>query len=656
LVLLTLAAYWPVLAGSYEFLQFDDDEYVTENAHIRGGLTREGLWWALTASHSNNWHPLTWVSLQLDYQLHGLDPWGYHATNVLLHAANAVLLFGALRRLTGSSLRSACVAAFFAVHPLHVESVAWVAERKDLLSTFFGMLTLLAYASYAARPGVLRYVLVLLPFALSLMAKSMLVTLPLLLLLLDWWPLRRGNRERRTGHRTSSSLSPVPCPLFPLILEKLPLFALSAGCIVLTVRAQGHARQSLTTLSPLVRVGNALVSYVAYAFQTVWPRSLAAFYPHPGAGLPIAEALGAAVLLALVTALVWWARCRPYLLVGWLWYLGTLVPVIGLVQVGYQARADRYTYVPLVGLFLLAVWGTRDLLARWRCPRPAAAVGVAALLAVCVGLTWQQLLYWRNGMLLWQHARAVTTENPFPHLGEALALEAHGRDEEAEEQYRLAVQGEGAPSQFHSAYGGFLKKRGRAREAEEQFEAALRQNPTDTFAHWNLGLLCERRGQLDAAREHYAVVARQRPDDPEVHYNLGVLLQREGELEQARQEFEATVRLRSGDAEALAHLGAILLVQGDLDGARRELRRALEINPQLADAYVNLGAAAWNEGKPDQARLYFIRALEINPRHRDAHHDLGVLCQSEGRADEAARHLAEAERLSEELHQSADPP
>src|SRR5579883_3235845 len=346
---LALAAYAPIGDGSYQFLNVDDNEYVTENPHVQAGLTGPSLWWALTKFHSHNWHPLTWMSLQLDWQLYGPNPLGFHITNVLLHAANAVLLFFALRSLTGAVGRSAVVAAFFAVHPLHVESVAWVAERKDVLSTLFGMLALVAYTRYARSGSLSRYLLVVAFLALSLLAKPMLVTLPFLFLLLDYWPLRRW---------------PAQASARRLLLEKVPLLVLVLFSCVMTLIAQhrGGAVNSLK-LTPLSeRLANSSLAYVQYLGQTIAPLNLAVFYPFPHGRVSFPLALAAGLLLACLTWLAWRERkSRPYFLVGWLWYLGTMVPVIGVVQVGGQAHADRYTYFPLIGIFLLVVWGLADL-------------------------------------------------------------------------------------------------------------------------------------------------------------------------------------------------------------------------------------------------------------------------------------------------------
>jgi tetratricopeptide (TPR) repeat protein len=639
LAVLALATYAPLFFGDYQFLNIDDDEYVTENPHVTTGLTGRNIRWALTAFHSYNWHPLTWVSLQLDAELYGLDPWGFHLTNVLLHAANTVVLFWLLARLTGAVWRSAAVAAFFAVHPLHVESVAWIAERKDVLSTLLWLLTIGAYARYAARPAWGRYLLVAVLFTLGLMAKPMVVTLPCVLLLLDYWPLRRF----RPG-RAAASSGPPPVSVRRLVLEKLPLFALVAVCSVLTVRAQQQIVMTLDNLTLGVRVRNALVSFVVYAVQALWPVGLSVFYPHSGPGLPVWQAAGAALLLAVVTILALWATSRPYLAVGWLWYLGTLVPVIGLVQVGNQAHADRYTYVPLIGLSIMVVWGSADLLRGLRCPRWLPAAAAAALLAACTVGTWLQLRHWQNSLTLWQHAIEVTRPNGTVHYGLALALEQRGDFREAERHYKLAMRIDRTP-EAHTNFGIFLKKRGRVAEARRQFNAALRRYDGYAPAHWNLGVIFQQEGKFDQAREHFQTVLRLRPGDVDAHYNLGTIAQQEGKLDEAREHFAAVVQARPEDADALFHLGAILQVQGEVQTARGYFEDALEVNPRHARAHCNLGVLFWNAGYPEEALDHFRTALAIDPNLAVAHHNLGVYLEEKGKLREARRHYRRAVQL-----------
>ncbi len=389
LVLATLTVYWQV--GNYEFVNFDDDKYIIENFHVQKGLTRDSVIWAFTATHVSNWHPLTWLSHMLDFQLYGLNPSGHHLTNVFFHLVNTLLLFLVLKLMTGALWRSGLVAALFAVHPLHVESVVWVAERKDVLSTLFWMLTLWAYLGYTKRPGVKRYLVILLAFALGLMAKPMLVTLPFVLLLLDYWPLKRIELgQSAIGLPAASQPSTIAnkpgAQAFRLLLEKTPMFVLAAVSSVVTfiVQKSGGAVGALETYPFKIRMANALLSYVIYLKKMIWPQNLAVFYPHPGQSLPMWQAAGAGLLLVVVSiAVIRAGRRYPYLPVGWLWYVGTLVPVIGLVQVGDQAMADRYTYVSLIGLFIVVAWGVPDVARSWRygkCPRCSAKL---ALWQIC---------------------------------------------------------------------------------------------------------------------------------------------------------------------------------------------------------------------------------------------------------------------------------
>lgn len=419
LALLTVLAFLPSLANGFVLL--DDPLYVTGNPRVREGITQDGLAWALTANVANNWHPLTVLSHMLDVEIFGLPPAGHHLTSLLLHLASVLLLFEALRRMTGSAFRSALVAALFAVHPTRVESVAWVAERKDVLSGVFWMLALLAYAAWVRRPSVGRYLLVALAMALGLASKPMLVTLPCVLLLLDLWPLGR----RRLGS---------------LVFEKLPLFALSATSSVMTLRYQATSLAPLEALPWDLRLSNAVVSYAAYLGKAFLPRDLAVFYPFP-MEIPAWKVAASAVLLALLTGLAAWkARRSPWLLVGWLWFLGTLVPVIGLVQVGRQAMADRYTYLPFIGLFLAVVWGVAELAERRRDVLRAVLTvsSVLAVLALAV-MTRAQTRRWTDSVTLFQHALAVTEDNYLAHLGLAKALASQGDREGAAAQYRAAL-------------------------------------------------------------------------------------------------------------------------------------------------------------------------------------------------------------------------
>lgn len=517
LVAAVLAIY--AQTAHHAFLSYDDPGYVTGNASIRDGITWQSLRWAVTATDVYNWHPLTWLSYVVDYQLYGLNPRGYHLTNVALHAANTLLVFAVFRRMTGDVWPSALVAALFGVHPLHVESVAWVSERKDVLSTFLALLTMGAYVRYAERRATGWYLTALAMFALGLAAKPMLVTLPFVLLLLDYWPLRRLEPG---GHAAGKNLG-------RLIAEKLPFVVLSAACSAMTVYAQsaGGAVAALDRFSLGVRVMNALVSYVAYLEKMVWPVGLSVRYPHPGAALPVWKAVVAAgILLAVTAAVIRWLRSRPYVAVGWLWYLGTLIPVIGLVQAGDQAMADRYSYIPLVGVFVAIAWGLRDASAAW--PRVWLVIPwlAAAAVVILTATAWNQTRYWRDSITLYEHSLSVIESDPLLH-------------------YNLANE---------------LREQGRLGEAVRHYQDAIRFDPTYVAAHTNLGPILAQQGRTDEAIAHYATALSLKPDLAEAHNNLGMLLGEQGHVADAIPHFEEAVRLKP-----------------ELDGARQNLEIARKI-------------------------------------------------------------------------------
>jgi Flp pilus assembly protein TadD len=528
LVLLTLLVYCCCL--DHSFIGFDDEHYATENAHVQQGLTADSVRWAFTTFACANWHPLTWLSLQLDATLFGgQNAGGFHLTNVLLHTASTLVLFMILTSMTGSIWRSAMVSALFALHPMHVEPVAWVAERKGVLSTLFWMLTLDAYLAFVHRPGVGRYLLVVLALGLGLMAKPMLVTLPCVLLLLDYWPLGRFGRV----------------PLRQLFLEKVPLVVLALVWCVLAIVAQhqGGALPSLKTIPLEARISNALVTYVIYLGQMFWPLDLAVFYPHPGFAVPQLHALGAGLLLLLITALVLGPGRRwPYLAVGWLWYFVTLVPVIGLVQVSMHARADRYTYIPLIGVFLFIVWGVSDLARAWRLPRVfVAAIGTVVVCA-CAALTWIQLGYWRNDLSLWNHAVAVTGETALAHVNLGVYQYGRGDLEAAENEFEQAAALDPSFAQAHFNRGKVLQDLGRLEDASAEYGKTLDINPRAYQAHYNLGLVLRDLGRRDEAIQEYRQALELEPDWPEAHINLGLAL-----LEASRYA-EALASLKRGHA------------------------------------------------------------------------------------------------------------
>jgi tetratricopeptide (TPR) repeat protein len=552
LIIVILAVFWQV--RNHEFITFDDDQYVTNNPHVKSGLTLSGTIWALVAMHSNNWHPLTWLSHMLDCELYGLNPGGHHLTNLLIHIANTLLLFLVLKRMTGALWRSSFVAALFALHPLHVESVAWVAERKDVLSTFFWMLTMETYLRYVNCPRFHRYLLVLLCFAMGLLSKPMLVTLPFVLLLLDYWPLGRFRlgqlrSNRNISTQKSLNLSDQRSSALHLVLEKTPFFALSAVSSILTFFAQHRIVKSLEFFPLETRIANALVSYVSYIGKMIWPNRLGFFYPYPDK-VAIWQITGAALLLVSVSVLVIRAsHKRPYLGMGWLWYLGTLVPVIGLVQVGLQAMADRYTYVPLIGLFIMIAWGIPDILEGWRHRKTVFAVSAGLLFSVLAIVTWAQVQCWQNSITLYKHTLEVTSKN----------------------------------SLIQYNFGVVLLRQGRNSDAITHLSESLRIDPNRAETHNNLGVALARQGKIQEAMVHYTEALRIKPDYAEAYGNIGNSLVQQGRIEEALAHYKKALRIKPNFADAHYSLAVAYLMIGNRGAAMEEYEVLKKIQPDLAN-------------------------------------------------------------------------
>jgi protein O-mannosyl-transferase len=633
--------FWPVTG--FEFLNFDDPDYVTRNSMVQAGITAKGTLWALLTGHASNWHPLTWLSHMLDCRLYGLNPGGHHLTSLMFHLANTLPLFGLLRQMTGALWRSALVAALFAWHPLHIESVAWVAERKDVLSTFFGLLALMSYARYAAQPRVCWYAVTLTAFALGLLAKPMLVTLPFLLLLLDYWPLRRGPFA---GEQLNWNDPATRRGLMRLLGEKVPFFILALASSAITFYAQqsGGAVASMTHIPFGLRVANAVVAYAAYLWKTVWPVELAVFYPHPLAW-PAWQVALAVLVLAALSAGVWLAR-RRYLTIGWLWYLGTLVPVIGLVQVGDQALADRYTYVPLIGLFIAASWGLHELIQRrprWRAAGIVAAAGVLLLLAW--GTRWQ-LSHWRNSETLFTRALAITKNNYVAHNNLGNVLDFSGRHELARMHYleTLRIRPDFAGTHYNLA--NVLFREGKLDAALTHYSAAVKQRPNYADAHFNLGVVLTTLGRLGEAIAHEREAIRHRPDFAEAHHQLGLLLFRQGVVAGALESYRTALRLRPRYVEAMVNLGFALEQQGRIDEAALQYRTAIEIKPDLAHAHSNLAVLLARQGQPALALPHFRAVAGLEPQSADAHYNVANALAELGQLPEAAAHYTEALRLN----------
>jgi protein O-mannosyl-transferase len=702
LALITLGAYWPVMRN--EFVNYDDTDYVTANPNVQAGLSAKGLAWVWRSEVARNWHPLTMLSHMLDCQLYGMKPWGHHLTSLLLHVANTVLLFLLLWQMTGAVWRCGFVAGLFALHPLHVESVAWVAERKDVLSTFFFLLTLGAYVRYSEICGavgegrrlksevrspksegkgdcqspianceLVYYWAAVGLFTLGLMSKPMLVTVPFVLLLLDYWPLGRFDLSTKPSKLKT---------LVSLLSEKVPFLLLSAISCVVTFRVQQSGGAVLDVLNlPLgARVANALVSYARYVGKMVWPEGLAGLYlrktPWPG----WAVVLAAVAVVGVSVTVLRLARRRQYLAVGWFWYLGTLVPVIGLVQVGMQTMADRYTYIPLIGVFIMIAWGggegaiadCRLPIANWRWTMAVLVLGV------CMVLTRQQLAWWRDSETLFQRMITAVEGNYMAHYNLGNLYSRQDNLVEAVRHYEAALSAEPNYAEAHNNLGGVLLRLRRFDEAVAHYSAAVRVKPEFLY-YFNLGNALVDAGKPAEAVANYQQALRYDPNSSQAHHNLGLALQAQGKAEEAMPEFRAALRLqpdyesaehhlanRLADAgrleEAMAHyaaalrldpkhaesyngLGICYAMQGKLAEAERQFQEAVRLKPDYAGAHSNLGNALGAQNKLEEAIPHYQKALEIDPKDYQTQFNLGVSLLRQGRTPEAKARFQEALRL-----------
>ena len=583
LVVIILATYWQL--PSHELLPFDDYGYITKNTHVHEGITWKNIVWTFSSTDFGYWHPLTWMSHMLAFQVFGLKFGMHHLINLFLHISNTLLLFFVLKRMTGALWQSAFVAAVFALHPLNVESVAWVSERKNVLSTFFWMLTILTYVRYTERPNFYRYMLILFVFVLGLMSKPMLVTLPFVLLLLDYWPLCRFNLQSCRGHQEvhkSIHTDPRQSLVLRLVLEKIPLFILSFTCIYLSALSIQRFKIviSMASVPMKLRIANALVSYVRYIKKMIWPQNLAVYYPYPHT-LPAWQVIGAFLLLVIVTFYAFrWVRLKPYFTVGWLWYIGTLFPVIGLVQAGlWPAMADRFAYVPLIGIFICIAWGVPDFVGRWRYRKAGFIAVSTALVPIFMVMTWLQLRHWQNGVTLFTHNVRVTHNN--------------------------------------------------------------------SLAHKELGNALEQQGNLDKAILHYSKALKINPNNAEAHNNLGYILARQKHYKEAIDHYKAALRIKPNYTEAHNNFGTALLHQGNEKEAIVHYNEALKYNPNYAGTYYNLGKIYINQNKIEIGIQFYKKALKLNPEMTQVLYNLSWLLASH--EDEKYRNGKEALDLAKEL-------
>jgi protein O-mannosyl-transferase len=638
LAVLTLAVFGQV--AGYGFLNYDDNVYVTENPNVLAGLTGAGLHSALFEAHNAGWNPLAIVSHMLDVQVFGLRPGFHHLHSLLLHLANTLLLYLVMRRMTGARWKSAAVAALFAVHPLHVEPVAWISSRKDVLSTLFWLLTMWSYALYAERGRFKDYMLAMVWLCLGLMAKPMLVTVPCVLMLLDYWPLGRyGGADTRADMGRRAGM---------LFLEKVPLFALVAVVSAITFMAQrgGGAVRTLTEVPFTGRLANVCMAYTAYVTDAIWPSHLAIYYPLPDTGMTPWHVSSALLLVGATVAVLADRKRGPYLPVGWLWYLGTLVPVIGIVQIGSAARADRFTYVPLIGLCIVAVWGCDDIAKRLRVSNRTAGLIAAAVVLAYAGAAAFQMRYWRSSEAVFSHALQVTSGNAVAHNNLGVALQEGGHPDAAREHFEAALQITPDFIDAHNNLGVLLAESGETDAAANHYRAVLALDPQAVDARINLGNAMLAEDRLDEAIAYYADALKYAPQDLQGHYNLGLAFQRQGQYEAAAVQFREVVALRQDHADGHVSLANALLMQGKPEEALPLAETAVQLDPGHANAYYNLGLAFMLLGKVREGAGALRKTVELDPNHADAHYNLAVaLAQLDDLAG-AAHHFEETLRIN----------
>ena len=632
---LAITAYYPV--RHFDFLQFDDADYVTENRAVLAGFTSAGVRWAfsLTSPYAGNWHPLTWLSHMLDVQLFGLDAGAHHLTNVFWHVLSTLALFLLLVRMTSHVGASVFVAALFALHPLRVESVAWIAERKDVLSTFWLFMAMAVYAAFVARRTPMRYALIVAAFALALMSKPMVVTLPFLLLLLDVWPLKRW--QPGAGWRSAMAL----------VVEKLPLMLMSAAASLITLYAQRRAGavQSLEDFPLALRLAKVPVSYAHYLISTVWPSNLAVLYPYPES-IPLWQSVGSALLLVAVTvAVIRLLRSRPYLFVGWFWFLGMLLPVIGLVQAGAQPYADRFMYVPGVGLFLMVAWAGRDLAAAVPYWRPRIVTAGALIVLACLVATSFVVPYWRNSVTLWEQATKATHNNYRAHTNLGFALAEDGQRTRAIAEYQEAIRIQPKYPNAHNYLGVAHAQLGEHAQAVPAFEAALKLRPGFAEAWNGLGLSLVELNKLPDAIQAFQKALDAEPRFSPARNNLAIAYAQRNDFESAIREFAESVRQQPDSAETRINLATALASAGRLRDALPEFAAAAQLGGDPVRVHYAWGSALMTLGDAPGAVEQFTATLKANPRYVPAVHDLGRALAVSGRVKEAIETLRVAAQL-----------
>ena len=673
LILMTLAAYWNVQHN--DFINLDDNLYITDNPYIKKGWTTDNFLWAFTKVHAGHWHPMTWLSHMLDVELFGLHPGRHHFVSLIFHIINSLLLFILFQKMTGEVWKSALIAGLFALHPLRVESIAWAAERKDVLSAFFFFLTIYTYLHYFEKIQFRRYLLTLLSFAMALMSKPMAVTLPFVLLLLDYWPLGRfqsGDQERRH-------------PMIQLTLEKIPLFLFTFVMSIFTFMShlQSGAVTPFDKLPLSIRIGNALIYYLRYIWKMLCPNALAVFYPHP-IHLPLWEVIGAILLIIIITIVVIAVRREhPYLAVGWFWYLGTLIPVIGLTQAGTQAMADRFTYIPMVGLSLMISFGIPNIFMRWRFTRIILIPSGIFIFLILAILSSIQVGRWQNSVTLFTHTLNVTSNNYLIHnnlgvtlmrqgkypealfhlkkaieikpkyadayhnLGTLLFLQGNGK--EALNHFALALEYNPEKAETHSSIGGILAKQEKFKEALFHFSEAVRINKADGEAHYNLGTILLQQGKTQEGVYSLNQSLETLPENPKTHHNLGLAFESMGELEKAVEHYRKSLRIDSKNADTHFCLASLFSKQGRGEEAIFHLNETIKLNPGDSEAHYLLGNILLAQNKYEEAISYMIEAARINPNHGKAHFALGEIYLSMGERELARRQYQILQKIDDPL-------
>jgi len=641
------------------FINFDDNILVTESSLVQAGLTNENIIRVFTTTHFGGWTPITSISYMLDYQLYGLNPKGFLLTNLFFHIANSLLLFLILFRMTGAIWQSAFVATMFALHPLNVESVAWVAERKNVLSTLFWLLTIWAYIRYAEKPTTKRYSLVFLLFAFGLMSKSMVVTLPFVLLLLDYWPLERfklGRREREFKIAQKDKYFNGEKNISKLVLEKFPLLILSALCSITALILFEKAGESVAQdpVSILTILTNVLISYFEYLWKMLWPKGLAILYAHPGNTLAVWKGVLCGIALLVITTIsIKLIRKAPYFVVGWFWYLGTLIPVIGFITLGHHLIADRYAYLPLIGIFVIIAWGVPELLKEWRYRKNVLKASAGILILTLMLITWIQVSHWKNSITVFKHAIRVT-DKKYPgfsvvhnNLGNALLNK--GRISEAISHYKMAIKINPDYALAHNNLGNALSAERKNEEAISHYKIAIKLKPDFALAHYNLGIALVAERKIEEAISHYKMAIKLKPDYAEAHNNLGNALSAERKIEEAISHYKMAIKANPDYADAYNNLGNALVAEGKIEEAISQYKMAIKIKPDFADAYNNLGAVLFNAKMTEEAIDYYKEAIRIRPGFYVAHYNLGFALFQKGEIKEAIDHYRETLKLKPDL-------